>query len=261
MSIICYNFLEELDSMQATHAIILAAGQSVRLRPLTDDRPKCLLPMGDQTILDWQLQALQTAGVTHIILVVGYRKEMIQTHVTKNYRRLNVTYIVNEDFKETNTLFSLNLALAHYAGDFYYLNADVVFDDDILLRMAPMQGQGYLAIDRKQCREEEVKVIVDGVQITDIGKHLDPEICYGEFIGVAKFTSETAVTFRNTVRQLAVPGNEMKFFEYALDAMTDKSGLTAVDITGLPCVEVDFPEDYDYAVNQVLRTFKKVGER
>lgn len=242
--------------MQPIHAIILAAGQSSRLRPLTDDKPKCLLPMGPKTILDWQLEALQSIGVQDIVMVVGYRKEMIQEHIAATYPELNVKYIVNNDYLKTNTLFSLNLALLEYQGDFYYLNADVVFDEQILQRLAPHKNGGYLAVDRKQCREEEVKVIVSGNQITEIGKHLNPDVCYGEFIGVAKFSGEFAERFRQTVHREAVAGNEMKFFEHALDHMDDKTGMTAVDITGLPCVEVDFPEDYEYAVNEVLRTFR-----
>lgn len=242
--------------MQPTTAVILAAGQSVRLRPLTDDKPKCLLTMGNKTILDWQLQALGVIGTTDVVIVVGYRREMIQSHIETNYPQLNVRYVVNEDFTTTNTLFSLALALQSFAGDFYYLNADVVFEDAILRRLDPHDGGGYLAIDRKQCREEEVKVVVDGTQILEIGKHLDPDSCYGEFIGVAKFTGEFAERFRSTVAVEAVSGNEMKFFEHALDVMRDKSGMTTVDITGLPCVEVDFPEDYEYAVQEVLSKFQ-----
>ena len=241
--------------MQPNTAVILAAGQSVRLRPLTDDTPKCLLQMGPKTILDWQLQALKSANIVDIVMVVGYRKEMIQSHIAENYPELNVRYVVNENFTTTNTLFSLELALHSFEGDFYYLNADVVFDKEILHRLVPHEGGGYLAIDRKQCREEEVKVIVDGDRILEIGKHLDPAICYGEFIGVAKFTGSFAERFRQTVYKEAVEENKMKFFEHALDVMTDKSGMTAVDITGLPCVEVDFPEDYEYATQTVLATF------
>lgn len=245
--------------MQSLRSIILAAGQSARLRPLTDDRPKCLLPMGPRAILDWQLESLQSVGVTDVTLVVGYRREMIQTHVQTYHPDLHVEYVVNPDFLTTNTLFSLRCALEQYTGDFFYLNADVVFDEHILTRLLPGDDGGYLAIDRKQCREEEVKVMVEGNVIHEIGKHLDPAVSYGEFIGVAKFAGSFAQAFRETVFQEAVAGNEMRFFEHALDVLADKSRMFAVDITGLPCVEVDFPEDYEYAVNQVLHTFRKAN--
>ena len=244
----------------ATRAVILAAGMSSRLRPLTEDKPKCLLQMGPKTILDWQLESLISIGVTEIVMVVGYRREMIESHIERNFPQLKVNYVLNPDYAKTNTLFSLKLALEAYHGDFYYLNADVVFEEEILKRLAKGTDGGFLAIDRKQCREEEVKVIVQEKAVLEIGKHLDPAICYGEFIGVAKFTGAFRDLFRETVFEQAVEGNEMRFFEYALDKMQDKSKLYAVDITGLPCVEVDFPEDYEYAVNEVLGTFRQVKQ-
>ncbi len=242
--------------MNSICSIILAAGQSARLRPLTEDMPKCLLPMGPQTILDWQLHALEAIGCTNVRIVVGYRKEMIINHVQTHYPQFQVNFIENPNFTTTNTLFSLEKALVDFSGDFYYLNADVVFDERIMKQLSTHFNGGFLAIDRKQCREEEVKVIVDNGQITEIGKHLNPDICYGEFIGVAKFTGDFATRFRNVVMNEAHVGNEMKFFEHALDVMADKHDLAAVDISGLPCVEVDFPEDYEYAVREVLSTFQ-----
>lgn len=234
-----------------TRAIILAAGVSSRLRPLTDERPKCLLPMGQKTILDWQLESLQAAGVSDFVIVVGYRRERIEDHVRNLYPSLRVRFVVNEEYETTNTLFSLNAALAECRGDFYYLNADVVFDEQILFKLAQGREGGYIAIDRKQCREEEVKVMVRDGQVYAIGKHLDPAVSYGEFIGVANFSGEFAERFRTTVHDEAVGGNEMRFFEHALDVLADKSRLIAVDITGLACIEIDFPEDYDAALHQV----------
>jgi choline kinase len=241
-------------------SIILAAGRSMRLRPLTDDQPKCLLDMGPKKILDWQLDALESIGVLDVRMVVGYRKEMIQDHIAKNHPQMRVTYIENPDFETTNTLFSLALALESFEEDFYYMNADVVFEEQILRRLSQESGAGFLAIDRKQCREEEVKVEVDGQTITAIGKHLDPNTSYGEFIGVANFSGDFAKRFRKTVLQERKAGNEMKFFEYALDVMSDKHDMKAVDITGIPCVEVDFPEDYEYAVKEVLQAFPQANQ-
>ncbi|WP_206921949.1 NTP transferase domain-containing protein [Alicyclobacillus suci] len=245
--------------MTAT-SIILAAGRSMRLRPLTDNQPKCLLDMGPKKILDWQLDALKSVGVFDVRMVVGYQKERIVDHIRTHHSDMRVTYIENPDFETTNTLFSLAKALQDFEGDFYYMNADVVFEQSILQRLSTYNGGGFLAIDRKQCREEEVKVQVQENQITAIGKHLDPATSYGEFIGVANFTGDFAKRFRQTVLAEAVTPNEMKFFEHALDVMVDKHDMFAVDITGLPCVEVDFPEDYEYAIQEVLRAFVQVDK-
>lgn len=242
----------------STTAIILAAGLSSRLRPLTDDAPKCLLPMGDRTILDWQLYALTAIGIKEVALVVGYKQEIIRAHVQEKWSHLRVTYIENKEYATTNTLFSLAKAFAALpAQDFYYLNADVVFHKEIIKRLEEHKEGAFLAIDCKQCREEEVKVRVNQNQIVEIGKEINPEICLGEFIGVAKFSGAFVHSFRSAVKRLAISGNERKFFEYALDDLAKTETLTPVDITGLPCVEVDFKEDYEYAVSYVVKHFQE----
>lgn len=237
-------------------AIILAAGLSNRLRPLTDDVPKCLLPMGDRTILDWQLHALISIGITDIAIVVGYRQELVRAEATEKWPQVQFTFIENPDFATTNTLFSLAAAFrAVPERDFYYLNADVVFHRDVVVRLDEYSDGAFLATDCKQCRDEEVKVRVAQERIVEIGKDIDPSLCLGEFIGVAKFSGAFVGAFRDAVERLAVTGNERRYFEYALDDLAPQTAITPVDVTGVPCVEVDFPEDYEYAVSYVVKHF------
>lgn len=240
--------------MSSISGIILAAGQSSRLRPLTNDRPKSMLPIGDRLIIDWQLQSLESIGIRDVFITVGYRKEMIMSHVKATYPHLNVQFIENDRYAETNTLFSLQKVLKNYEGDFYYLNADVMFDTTILELLSKQTGSGgFLAIERKLCGEEEVKVLVKKINaVVEVGKHVDPKVSAGEFIGIAKFTGSFARMFRENVVKQATVDNEMKYFEHALDTMEDKTGLYALDITGNRCVEIDFPEDYQNALNKFV---------
>ena len=58
--------------------VILAAGMAKRLRPLTDNCPKCLLKVGDRTLLERTVRAMQQAGISEFVVVTGYRGEMIR---------------------------------------------------------------------------------------------------------------------------------------------------------------------------------------
>ena len=58
-------------------AVILGAGEGTRLRPYTDDRPKCLVELAGRTLLAWQLDALAAAGVSDTTIVTGYRADQI----------------------------------------------------------------------------------------------------------------------------------------------------------------------------------------
>lgn len=78
--------------MTAPPAIVLAAGEGTRLRPLTKYRPKPMLPVGTSPILEHVLDELVDAGVPKITLVVGYRRERIQSHFGPTYRGVDIRY-------------------------------------------------------------------------------------------------------------------------------------------------------------------------
>src|SRR6201993_5038542 len=115
-------------------AVILAAGRGTRIRSVHGERPKCLIEVDDTTILDHQLEALSMAGINEVAIVVGYEKEQIVDHVRRkgpDYQRIH--FIENPAFAITNNIYSLWLALEWLRGDsFIVLNADVIFDADIL---------------------------------------------------------------------------------------------------------------------------------
>ncbi len=83
-------------SMSVQTAVVLAAGEGTRLRPLTRNRPKPMLPAANRPILEHVLDALVDAGIRHIILVVGYRRERVQEHFGSTYRDVTLQYALQE---------------------------------------------------------------------------------------------------------------------------------------------------------------------
>ena len=77
-------------------AIIVAAGPSNRLLPITNEKPKCLLEVGGQTVLERALKALRENGIENIVVVRGYHSDLI------NYP--NITYYQNPNFRNNNIL-------------------------------------------------------------------------------------------------------------------------------------------------------------
>lgn len=224
-------------------AILLAAGRGRRLEASGWTAPKCLLPVGGTTILDNMLDALAAHGVQDLVMVVGYRQEEIRRHVAA--RGLSPAYVENPDYAETNTINSLWRARAHMDADFLYFNADVLFHRDVLGRLMAAPG-GRLAVDRKKCGDEEVKVVLgaDG-RVQRIGKALDPALCAGEFIGIAQFARGDNAAFVEALRRRNVERGEVKlFFEAAVDDLLDRHVMSAVDVSDLASIEVDFPEDW-----------------
>src|SRR6185295_511084 len=116
-------------------AVILAAGQGTRIRSVHGERPKCLIEVDNNTILDHQLEALSKAGINDVAIVVGYEKEQIIRHVmNRNVSDVQrIHFIENPAFAITNNIYSLWLALDWLRGDsFVVLNADVILNADII---------------------------------------------------------------------------------------------------------------------------------
>ena len=153
--------MQAVNDSQRTVAVILVAGRGMRLRPLTDSLPKCLVTVAGFPILHRQLEALQTCRVSEIFLVVGYCADAVRSYVRKFFPTLNINFVENPRFFNTNTLYSLALA-ADRVGEgrrVILLNGDVVFDHDILKSvLAVSEEKSVVALQMRPCGEEEIKV-------------------------------------------------------------------------------------------------------
>jgi choline kinase len=238
-------------------AVILAAGVSRRLRPLTDERPKCLLPVGPHTILDHQMRALKAVGIREACMVLGYRREQILAHLAEHHPDVKITPVINHDFFDTNTAHSMWLARDYMgSGDVVCLNGDVLFEPRLLQRVVAAGHDGSLAVETKRCGEEEVKVTCDDShRIVRIGKRVPPQEARGEFIGVARLRGEFLRHFVRALDLLVAAGHTDAYFEAAMDQMLDDVAGHAVDVTDLPSIEIDFLEDYERARQEVLARF------
>src|SRR5262245_57252435 len=88
--------------------VYLAAGSGTRLRPLTDDRPQCMVELAGHALLDWNMASARHAGCTDIVVVGGYRSDAL--------RLPGVTLLDNPDYATTNMVHSLWCARAAIAG-------------------------------------------------------------------------------------------------------------------------------------------------
>ena len=83
-------------------AIILAAGRGSRMQKMTEEVPKCLIKFNDRPLIEWQLEALQGAGITSVAIVTGYKRELV--------KKYNLTEFFNHRWAETNMVSSLACA-------------------------------------------------------------------------------------------------------------------------------------------------------
>jgi choline kinase len=226
-------------------AVILAAGQSKRLRPLTEDKPKCMLLVRGKPLLDYHIEALMRNGITEIVVIVGYKKEIIITHLKLTYPKLSFSFVENNEYTSTGAAYSLWLARDHFRETVLCLHSDVLYRANIIKRIRKHPHATVTAIQRVPWDEEQVNVVTDSTsRITEIGKQVSKERSYGEFIGVTKFDRSFALLLIQSLEKLISSGNKTAYAVDAVHSVIQQGGdLYALDITDLKTFEIDTPTD------------------
>jgi choline kinase len=222
-----------------TKAIILAAGVGSRLRPLTEDLPKCLLDVGGRTLIDHQLGSLARYGVTDVVVVVGYRAGRIRRHLGDRVR-----YLDNERYASTNSLYSLWLAREELGSGALILNSDVLALPLLFDRLLRSAAPDAILVELGSGLEpEDMKVTLNGSHVVDFGKHLPRERAHAHNVGVAKFTGEGCARLTECLEHLVATGHENDWAPTAFREFASRWPLTAVATDALPWIEIDFTED------------------
>ena len=237
--------------------IILAAGISARLRPLTNSTPKCLLKIGGKTILERTIDNLLVYNLDDIILVTGYFQEQIIDFMAKNYPQLNPVYIYNDRYAETNNIYSLWMTKDHVLShDMLLLDSDILFDKKILGLLLNSGYKNCLALrSDHQLGEEEIKVRLNSDKsIAEISKTVNLKHAIGESIGIEKFSADFSKELFEILDKMIVKENQVNiFYETAFqDAIDQGFKIHAVDIGALKCIELDFADDIEKANREVI---------
>jgi choline kinase len=236
-------------------AIILAAGLSKRLRPLTDNMPKCLLKVGGKTILEMTIDNVLKSGVMDFVMVTGYRENMIKDFISQKYPDLSIKYITNSDYENNNNSYSLWMTKDYITGDSILLDSDILFDFRIISKLLASEHIDCLAVNTNhQLGVEEIKVIVDSTnKILHIGKELDPSKSFGESIGIEKFSHDFFRALGMVLEHKIVKEkNVNEFYEKSFQELYDSgNAMYAIDVSEYKSMEIDFPGDLQRAGEEI----------
>lgn len=174
--------------------VILAAGMGSRLRPITNNIPKCLTPIKTKTILGWQIDIAKKAGIEKILVVGGYKAEKI------NYEGIDL--ILNPIYKSSNMAESLRCALEKVNDEFILSYGDILFEEKILLDMMCLKKDISIASDMNWLKywSERFKNPLEDAEtfkftsdnfVSEIGKKTkDLKDIESQYIGLISFSSK-----------------------------------------------------------------------
>jgi choline kinase len=221
--------------------VILAAGMGTRLaRPL----PKPLTELRDgRSIMKQQIDNLKHAFAEsyRVMIVVGFKLEAIIERFPE------ATFVYNEFFDQTNTSKSLLKALkASGDGGVLWMNGDVVFDPEVLVRVTPLMeaNQSFIVVNQSKVSDEEVKYTLDAEgYIKELSKQVVGGL--GEAVGINYVSAQD----KDALIQRLGEVDDQDYFERGIEYAIDKDAarFKAIDISDLYAVEVDFAEDLERA--------------
>lgn len=222
--------------------IILAAGRSTRLYPITLEKPKCLLDVGGKSLLDRQIDYLKELGVSDIVVVTGYLNEHIEKVCSGKAR-----CIYFPDFAKTNNLHTLNYISDELNDDAIVMFADVILDKNILKECVESEKDFCLVLEQDLVPETMRAKTVSG-KIIDIGKHISEKEAEGNFIGIAKYSKKGCELLKKELSELAVDENSDSYYIIALNSLAKKGiNIDFVGVNKRKWFEIDTVEDYEKA--------------
>jgi choline kinase len=233
---------------------ILAAGRGTRLSPLTDERPKALVPVGDSSPLELLFATLAShRAISEVVLVVGHARDRIEEFLGARRFPFPVRRIFNPRYEAANNIESAAL-LSEIADDgFVLVNSDVILDPEIMGDVLSASSESFLVVDpTRPPRDEAMKVRYRSERLVAIGKQLDAATADGEYIGVARFDPEGARAFLLAIEDIVSRGGSQEWYEAAIGQAAAAVSIARRSTAGRAWIEIDDPGDLARAEREVL---------
>lgn len=238
-----------------TNAVILSAGQGKRLSPLTDARPKCLVPIAGRPILEWQIRALADAGVEEISVVTGFCADAVEAFLKTTSVPAEVDTVFNPFYTVADNIGSCWAAKDLLGEDTLLLNGDTLFEPAIAERVCETAELPIsVTVDAKGIYDsDDMKIRREGARLTAIGKTLSLPVD-GESIGMIRFRGDGGERFVDAMRAaLADPATLNRWYLSIIDGLAREGDVGVVSIAGLSWSEIDFLRDLPIAESKVAR--------
>lgn len=247
---------------------MLAAGMGKRLQKYTENQTKCMIRIAGKTLLEHACDALKSAGVHKLILVVGYHGDDLVEYARKNITDMELEFVYNTVYDTTNNIYSLYLARDYLRrDDTILLESDLIYDAEIIQELVASDRPNLATVaqyeywmDGTVCRLDEQDNIVEFVDKKDFNYKNASQ--YYKTVNVYKFSKQFAleryIPFLETYIQ--VYGSD-QYYESVLKiiAHINKMDLKAYRVGKHKWYEIDNAQDYDIAGTMFQKTEDKLA--
>jgi choline kinase len=241
-------------------AIILAAGIARRLTPYMKDHPKCLLEFDGRTLLDRHLANLAALGVERAVVVTGHMAEQIERPF-RTFTGLGLRFVRNERYTEGSIL-SMRYGLEGCDEDCIVMDADVLYDPEVLARLVRAEGCAFLLDETSEETGEEMMLGARAGRVHTIARRVGTDWDeVGEGVGFFRVAKEAVPRLVAITDELIAEGQTRVEYEAAIDLFLKDNVAGYVKVGDLAWTEIDFPEDVEKAEREVLPAIRAVESK
>ena len=237
-------------------ALMLAAGMGRRLGKYTEECTKCMIRVGERTLLERAVEALQLAGIQKLVMVVGWEHEKLIEYIHKNISGMEFEFVYNYDYATTNNIYSLYLAREQLMReDTLLLESDLVFDKQLLRKMAQSPEDNLVAVAKyEHWMDGTVAIISHDRIIQEFIEKKDFRFQnvndYYKTVNIYKFSAEfSRRQYIPFLEAYITAYGKNQYYESVLKAIAHLSHaqLKAFVLDGVPWYEIDDAQDLDIA--------------
>jgi choline kinase len=242
-----------------TTAVILAAGLGTRLRPLTNQRPKCLVEVDGKPMIQCMLEEVARVGFSRVVVVTGYHADVLTNWLASNPQSIPVELIHNEVYDTTNNIYSVFKLIPILQEGFVLIEADLLLEPGSLeafltgdrMALAAYIPEIHSGTTADVDTNGNVKSLYLKRKTNYIGTH--------KTVNITSFSKESWSVFAGHIDDLITDGQDQIFYEQAIQDLIESGDMNfeCVDFTNIWWDEVDSVEDLD-RVTSSLRQLAEV---
>jgi choline kinase len=254
-----------MSKMRPTKAIILAAGVGARLGGDPTRPPKSLLRFGGKSLLRRHFEILWRAGVNEVLIGVGYQSDRVVAEVHASAGPLAVRLVDNPEFRSGSVVTLASLAEGLLSDEpVLLMDADVLYDDRMMHLLMASTHENCLLLDRgAEFGEEPVKICVRDGRIVEFRKRVEVGYDFwGESVGFFRLSAPVARRIAERTETYLTAGRRDEPYEEVIRDLVlgdPVSSFGYEDVTGLPWIEIDFPDDVGRAGVEVFPRLDDAG--
>ncbi|SVD15129.1 uncharacterized protein METZ01_LOCUS367983, partial [marine metagenome] len=191
-------------------ALILAAGQGIRMGSETEDKPKCMITYKGKPLINYTIETMRACGIEDIIIIDGYKSKVLQSYLSND----KVRFITNEEFYKTNMVYTLFCAESEMNDDLIISYGDIIYTKEVLQSLIQNNNDFAVTVDKNwrelwklrmddPLKDAETMKIDNSCNILELGKKPKSyEEINGQYIGLLKISNSFLKVIRNFYHNL-----------------------------------------------------------